>query len=211
MKEEKKRIAFKILLKILLAVPLTVIFILIRCVQFFLKLCGPVVSFVCILSSVVVSLGVLIEIILQIQGKGPGIAPVFLTMALAGGLAYVPVAGVGMVMVVLEAVCSWIWKFYMGNSDSLKAFYKRPDYKWSAFDESYRGGESNDSEVHIHYFKGIKNLEELKRRYGALLRIYHPVNDFGEDEITRSIVKEYHYLKDRFLEENKNSLSFRKL
>lgn len=102
-----------------------------------------------------------------------------------GGLAYVPVAGVGMVMVVLEAVCSWIWKFYMGNSDSLKAFYKRPDYKWSAFDESYRGGESNDSEVHIHYFKGIKNLEELKRRYGALLRIYHPVNDFGEDEINQ--------------------------
>lgn len=72
MKEEKKRIAFKILLKILLAVPLTVIFILIRCVQFFLKLCGPVVSFVCILSSVVVSLGVLIEIILQIQGKRAG-------------------------------------------------------------------------------------------------------------------------------------------
>ena len=30
------------------------------------------------------------------------------------------------------------------------------------------------------------------------------MNDFDEDEITRSIVNEYHYLKDRFLEENKN-------
>ena len=125
MKEEKKRIAFKILLKILLAVPLTVIFILIRCVQFFLKLCGR--CFVCLhLSSVVVSLGVLIEIILQIQGKGPGIAPVFLTMALAGGLAYVPVAGVGMVMVVLEAVCQLDMEVYMGNFGSaLKAFTSR--------------------------------------------------------------------------------------
>lgn len=76
MKEEKKRIAFKILLKILLAVPLTVIFILIRCVQFFLKLCGPVVSFVCILSSVVVSWSADRNYFAD-TGKGPGIAPVF--------------------------------------------------------------------------------------------------------------------------------------
>lgn len=207
MREEKKSGVYRgllILLKILLAIPLTVLFVLIRCVQFFLKLCGPVVSFVCILSSVMFSIGVCIEILLQIQGNGPGVAPIFLTVAVAGALAYVPAAGVGMVMVVLEAACSWIWKFYMGNSDSLKAFYKRPDYKWSTFDESYKGKESNDAEVYIHYFKGIKNQEELEKRYASLLRIYHPVNDFGEDEITRSIVEEYHYLKDRFLEENKN-------
>ena len=92
----------------------------------------------------------------------------------------------------------------MGNSDSLKAFYRRPDYKWSTFSEEDRNGEGRDSEVRLHYFKGVKNLEELKKRYRALLRIYRPVKGFGEDEITRGIVKEYHYLKEKFLEENKN-------
>ena len=169
MKKKKMwRILF-ILLKILLAVPLIGVFILIRGIQFFLKLCGPVVSFVCIVSAVMVSIG-----------------------------------AVGMAMVILEAVCSWIWKFYMGNSDSLKAFYRRPDYKWSTFSEEDRNGEGRDSEVRLHYFKGVKNLEELKKRYRALLRIYRPVKGFGEDEITRGIVKEYHYLKEKFLEENKN-------
>lgn len=204
MKKKKMwRILF-ILLKILLAVPLIGVFILIRGIQFFLKLCGPVVSFVCIVSAVMVSIGAAAEIILQVQGKGPGIAVIFLTMALAGGLAYIPAAGVGMAMVILEAVCSWIWKFYMGNSDSLKAFYRRPDYKWSTFSEEDRNGEGRDSEVRLHYFKGVKNLEGLKKRYRALLRIYRPVKGFGEDEITRGIVKEYHYLKEKFLEENKN-------
>ena len=106
-----------------------------------------------------------------------------------------------MVMVVLEAVCSWIWKWYMGNSDNWKAFYKRPDYQWSAFEGGYKGKDTDDTEFHIHYFKGIKSQEELKKRYYALLRIYHPDNSFGEDEITRSIMEEYDYLKNKFLKE----------
>ena len=44
---------------------------------------------VCIVSAVMVSIGAAAEIILQVQGKGPGIAVIFLTMALAGGLAYI--------------------------------------------------------------------------------------------------------------------------
>ena len=67
-----------------------------------------------------------------------------------------PAAGVAMVMVVLESVCSWIWKFYMGNSQNWKSFYKRPDYQWSAFEDGYKGQDTDDSEFHIHYFKGIK-------------------------------------------------------
>lgn len=205
MKKIDSRIIFKgllVLLKILLAIPLTVMFILIRCVQFLLKLCGPVVSFVCILSSVMVSLGVLIEIVLEVRGKGPGVAPILVSVGVAGLLAYVPVAGVPMVMVVLEAACNWIWKFYMGNSGNWKAFYKRPDYQWSAFDGGYKGKDTDDSGFHIHYFKGIKTREELKKRYYALLRIYHPDNTFGEDEITRCIMEEYDYLKNRLEEAN---------
>lgn len=190
-----------LILKVVLAIPLTVVFIVIRGIQFFLKMCGAVVSFVCIVSAVMLSIGVLVEIVLQINGNGPGIPAIILTMAVAGGLAYIPAAGVAMVMVVLEAVCSWIWKWYMGNSDNWKAFYKRPDYQWSAFEGGYKGKDTDDTEFHIHYFKGIKSQEELKKRYYALLRIYHPDNNFGEDEITRSIMEEYDYLKNKFPKE----------
>lgn len=204
MKNINNRIILKgllIFLKILLAVPLTVLFILIRCVQFFLKICGPVVSFVCIVSSVMVWIGVLAEFALYLQEKGPAAPVILLTVCIAGGLAYVPVVGVPMVMVILEAVCSRIWKFYMGDSGNWKAFYKRPDYQWSAFEGGYKGKDTDDAEFQIHYFKGIKSREELKKRYYALLKIYHPDNAFGEDEITRSIVEEYDYLKNRFPEE----------
>ena len=178
-----------LILKVVLAIPLTVVFIVIRGIQFFLKMCGAVVSFACIVSAVMLSIGVLVEIVLQINGNGPGIP------------AIIPAAGVAMVMVVLEAVCSWIWKWYMGNSDNWKAFYKRPDYQWSAFEGGYKGKDTDDTEFHIHYFKGIKSQEELKKRYYALLRIYHPDNNFGEDEITRSIMEEYDYLKNKFPKE----------
>ena len=191
-----------LILKVVLAIPLTVVFIVIRGIQFFLKMCGAVVSFVCIVSAVMLSIGVLVEIVLQINGNGPGIPAIILTMAVAGGLAYIPAAGVAMVMVVLEAICSWLWKFYMGNSQNWKGFYKRPDYQWSAFADGYKGQDTDDSEFHIHYFKGIKTTEELKKRYYALLRIYHPDNAFGEDEITRSIMEEYDYLKNRLSEKN---------
>lgn len=190
-----------LILKVVQAIPLTVVFIVIRGIQFFLKMCGAVVSFACIVSAVMLSIGVLVEIVLQINGNGPGIPAIILTMAVAGGLAYIPAAGVAMVMVVLEAVCSWIWKWYMGNSDNWKAFYKRPDYQWSAFEGGYKGKDTDDTEFHIHYFKGIKSQEELKKRYYALLRIYHPDNNFGEDEITRSIMEEYDYLKNKFPKE----------
>lgn len=200
---DKKKIgkALLILLKVVMAIPLAAIFIVVRGIQFFLKMCGAVVSFVCIVSAVMLSIGVLIEIVLQINGNGPGIPAIILTMAIAGGLAYIPATGVAMVMVVLEAVCSWIWKWYMGNSDNWKAFYKRPDYQWSAFEGGYKGKDTDDAEFHIHYFKGIKSREELKKRYYALLRIYHPDNSFGEDEITRSIMEEYDYLKNKFPKE----------
>ena len=204
MQEKDKKKVWKvllILLKVVLAIPLAAIFIIIRGIQFFLKMCGAVVSFVCIVSAVMLFIGVLIEIVLQINGNGPGIPTIILTMAAAGGLAYVPATGVAMVMVVLEAGCSWIWKWYMGNSDNCKAFYKRPDYQWSAFEGGYKGKDTDDTEFHIHYFKGIKSQEELKKRYYALLRIYHPDNAFGEDEITRSIMEEYDYLKNKFSEE----------
>lgn len=197
--------AVLIILKVILAVPLFCVFILIRFLQYFLKICGTVVSFVCVVSSVVVGLGVLVEIVLEMEGRGPGFFGILLTICVSGALAYVPAAGVGMAMLVLEAACKWIWKFYLGDSKTFRAFYKRPDYQWSAFEGGYKGKDTDESEFKIHYFKGIKNTKELKKRYYALLRIYHPDNAFGEDEITRSIMEEYDYLKNKFsLEEEQD-------
>ncbi len=191
---------FLTVLKVIFAIPAAAVFILIRCIQYFLKISGTVVSFVCILSSVVVSLAALVEVALQIQGNGPGIAAIVLTLCVAGGLIYVPVAGVGLVMVVLEAACSWIWRFYMGSSKTWKAFYKRPDFQWSAFDSGYKGKDTEENDTGGHYFKGLKTEEELDKRYFALLRIYHPDDEQEEDEITRGIVEEYQYLKNKFTE-----------
>ena len=191
---------FLTVLKVIFAIPAAAVFILIRCIQYFLKISGTVVSFVCILSSVVVSLAALVEVALQIQGNGPGIAAIVLTLCVAGGLIYVPVAGVGLVMVVLEAACSWIWRFYMGSSKTGKAFYKRPDFQWSAFDSGYKGKDTEENDAGGHYFKGLKTEEELDKRYFALLRIYHPDDEQEEDEITRGIVEEYQYLKNKFTE-----------
>lgn len=189
-----------IIVKVILAIPLAAAFLLIRCVQYFIKISGTVVSFVCMLSSVVAFLAALAEIVLQLQGKGPGFAAVVLTICVAGALIYVPVAGVGLVMVILEAACSWIWRFYMGKSKTWKSFYKRPDFQWSAFDSGYRGKDTEETESGSHYFKGLRTVEELDKRYGALLRIYHPDDEQEEDEITRGIVEEYQYLKQRFTE-----------
>ena len=191
------------IVKVILAVPLAAAFLLIRCVQYFLKISGTVVSFVCMLCSVVVSLAALAEIVLQLQGRGPGFAAVVLTICAAGALIYVPVAGVGLVMVVLEAACSWIWRFYMGKSKTWKAFYKRPDFQWSAFDSGYKKHDLEEADSGSHYFKGLKTAEELDKRYAALLRIYHPDDEQEEDEITRGIVEEYQYLRNKFTKNEK--------
>ena len=192
-----------IILKVILAIPLAAAFLLIRCVQYFIKISGTVVSFVCMLSSVVAFLAALAEIVLQLQGKGPGFAAVVLTICVAGALIYVPVAGVGLVMVILEAACSWIWRFYMGKSKTWKSFYKRPDFQWSAFDSGYKRNDPEEGDSGSHYFKGLKTAEELDKRYAALLRIYHPDNQQEEDEITRGIVEEYQYLRNKFTENEK--------
>lgn len=203
------RLVLKVLLtivKIILAIPLTLAFIFIRCIQYFLKISGTVVSFVCILSSVVVLFAALAEAVLQMQGNGPGVPAIVLTLCVAGALAYIPVVGVGLAMLLLESACSWIWRFYMGKSKTWKAFYKRPDFQWSAFDGGYRSKDTEDSESGGHYFKSLKTVEELDKRYSALLRIYHPDStEEEEDEVTRGIVEEYEYLRKRFLSEEQNT------
>ena len=201
---DKEMKILKTIGKVIAAPVFLCVFLLARCFQFFLKVCGAVVTFVCILAAVVLTIGIVTQIALQMQGRGPGIAAIIISVFVAAVLAYVPGAGVGAVMVVLEGICSWIMKFYKAALESVHIDHKKTGYKWADYDwdsnkvyNSVRNSTVGESERKIHYFKGIRTQEELKRRAWALLKIYQPDNRFGEDEITRSIMAEYDYLKKK--------------
>lgn len=48
------------------------------------------------------------------------------------------------------------------------------------------------------FFRGINNRIALKKRYKDLLKIYHPDNICGDNEILLKINREYEELKERF-------------
>ena len=53
----------------------------------------------------------------------------------------------------------------------------------------------------MKWFKGVKSLEELRKRYRELLKKYHPDNENGSVEITQEINTEYDCLFASFSEE----------
>lgn len=196
--------------KVILSPFLLCVFLAARLIQFFLKICGAVVTFVCILAAVVLTIGAVAEIILQVQGRGPGIGAVVVCVIIAAGLAYIPAAGVGAVMVVLEGLCGWILRMYRPALKKVHISMKKPDYQWADYEwDNYKVPGTlignNHGERKIHYFKGAHTREELKKRYIALLRIYQPDNEFGEDEITRSIMDEFDYLNKILPSSEENS------
>ena len=48
------------------------------------------------------------------------------------------------------------------------------------------------------FFRGVNNMVALKKRYKDLMKIYHPDNSCGDQEILIKINAEYEELKDRF-------------
>lgn len=54
---------------------------------------------------------------------------------------------------------------------------------------------SNTSGVKI-FFKGVDNAQSLKKRYRALLKIYHPDNVNGDNSLLQAIIDEYERLKN---------------
>lgn len=67
----------------------------------------------------------------------------------------------------------------------------------SGYEDKYsRERKEHTVNMPINYFAGVKNQEELKKRYRELLKIYHPDNQSGDNTETEKILKEYEYLKD---------------
>lgn len=57
----------------------------------------------------------------------------------------------------------------------------------------------------IVFFKGVEKEEDLRKRYRELLKIYHPDNQSGDQELTQSIQKEYEYLQSYFSSHHSSS------
>ena len=55
----------------------------------------------------------------------------------------------------------------------------------------------------MKWFTGVKTMEELRKRYRALLKKYHPDNYGGSDEITKEINTEYDFVFAKLSHENK--------
>ena len=57
---------------------------------------------------------------------------------------------------------------------------------------------SNAENVKI-FFKGVEDTASLKKRYKALLKIYHPDNIDGDKELLQAINTEYERLSRFYL------------
>ena len=69
------------------------------------------------------------------------------------------------------------------------------------FDKVYREARrsmSNAENVKI-FFKGVEDTASLKKRYKALLKIYHPDNMHGDKELLQAINTEYERLSRFYL------------
>lgn len=55
-----------------------------------------------------------------------------------------------------------------------------------------------DQEPISNFFKGVATIDELKKRYRDLLKIYHPDNQAGDTSVSQEIQKEYDSLVNHF-------------
>lgn len=127
----------KVLVKIICAPIALILFGLFRIFQFFIGISGIAVTFVCLLTSVVLTIGVFVQIFAQINGQGPGMAPIMVMAILAGALAYVPAAGVRAVLEIVEGSCGWIWKIYFGSEKPFRRFYRKKNINGQILQKSF--------------------------------------------------------------------------
>lgn len=80
--------------------------------------------------------------------------------------------------------------------------YNRDFARKNAENDFFKQQKQNNTSAgkEIIYFAGINNIEELKNRYHALLKIYHPDNQNGDVSVSQKIQAEYDYLLNKFNE-----------
>ncbi|SHL55627.1 hypothetical protein SAMN02745136_05171 [Anaerocolumna jejuensis DSM 15929] len=80
-----------------------------------------------------------------------------------------------------------------------KASYEDTKKKESVGEEKTAGEATENGETVTEFFKGVKNIDNLKKRYRDLLKIYHPDNNAGDTEVTVKIKEEFELLEKQFL------------
>lgn len=80
-----------------------------------------------------------------------------------------------------------------------KPNYEDTEKKESIGEKKTAGGAMENEEIVTEFFKGVKSVDDLKKRYHDLLKIYHPDNNAGDIEVTVKIKEEYDLLEKQFL------------
>ena len=89
-------------------------------------------------------------------------------MFLAAALMVVPAAGVGVVIVVLEGICNGIYRMYRPAMEKMNLEEEKKDYhlaecEWDEKTPDAPWKNKEECERRIHYFKGVKDKEELEK------------------------------------------------
>ena len=122
-------------------------------------------------------------------------------MFFAAALMVVPAAGAWSGNRSVRGICNGIYRMYRPAMEKMNLEEEKKDYhlaecEWDEKTPDTRWKNKEECERRIHYFKGVKDKEELEKRLSGLLRIYRR-KEFAEDALTRSIFDEFEYLKGR--------------
>lgn len=83
------------------------------------------------------------------------------------------------------------------DKDNIKRQYEKLEHEKIEYRKRYS---LNSSDIYIDgiFFRGVNNISSLKKRYKDLLKIYHPDNAYGDNDILLKINSEYEKLRKRF-------------
>ena len=95
--------------------------------------------------------------------------------------------------------------FFDKKMEILKNGFAQLEYDRKAFEKErreFRAANSDDysrsSDVCVTLFAGVNNMLALKKRYRDLLKIFHPDNLCGDNEMVTLINREYDRLKRKY-------------
>lgn len=88
-----------------------------------------------------------------------------------------------------------LYRFHFYNRD----FAQKNQSAEQEYTNEFNGeNEESEDEIKIVYFRGINSSEGLKKRYKELMKMYHPDNQYGDNDVCLIVQREYEYLMKRY-------------
>lgn len=88
-----------------------------------------------------------------------------------------------------------IYRYHFYNRD----FAQKNQSAEQEYKNEFNNKES-ENEIEIVYFKGINSSDGLRKRYKELMKMYHPDNQYGDNDVCIIVQREYEYLIKKFEE-----------